>query len=67
VIAEAAQGSYTITATTGRGERTSHSFDIKEYGSAATNYIRNLPKIKCLNICMYDFSLFCFQFCQSLK
>ncbi|XP_056298071.1 alpha-2-macroglobulin isoform X2 [Pseudoliparis swirei] len=31
VIAEAAQGSYTITATTGRGERTSHSFDIKEY------------------------------------
>ncbi|XP_051255182.1 alpha-2-macroglobulin [Dicentrarchus labrax] len=31
MIPEAAQGSYTITAFTNKGEKVSHSFDIKEY------------------------------------
>ena len=32
IIPEAVQGSYTITASTDKGEKISHSFDIKEYG-----------------------------------
>lgn len=32
MIPEAAQGSYTIIATTDKGEQISHSFEIKEYG-----------------------------------
>ncbi|XP_068441650.1 alpha-2-macroglobulin isoform X2 [Clinocottus analis] len=31
VVPEAAQGRYTITATTDKGEKTTHDFDIKEY------------------------------------
>uniref|UniRef100_A0A673C539 Alpha-2-macroglobulin domain-containing protein n=1 Tax=Sphaeramia orbicularis TaxID=375764 RepID=A0A673C539_9TELE len=47
MIPEAAQGRYTITAMTDRGEQISHNFDIKEY------VLPKIPNLSPMNLCMY--------------